>query len=202
MVMAAVNGPGGELPPDRTQAILEAAKQVGAVLKAGGHRFALAGGVAAYAHGGPATLQHDVDFCVLPEDVDAVADTLREAGLEVFSPPEDWLLKTRCQGQDVDLILQLARRPVSRELLDRAEVLQVESVEMPVLSPTDLLLGRITAFSEHYCDFGAVLPIARAMREKIDWARVRRECGSEPMPDAFLYLLERLDVIRPPGGRP
>ncbi|MBS2961988.1 hypothetical protein KGA66_02940 [Actinocrinis puniceicyclus] len=40
-------------PPDRTQAILDAAKQVGSLLKAAGHRFALAGGVAAYAHGVP-----------------------------------------------------------------------------------------------------------------------------------------------------
>jgi Uncharacterised nucleotidyltransferase len=184
-----------ELPPDRTQAILEATKEVAGLLKAGGHPFALAGGVAVYAHGCPGSLQHDVDFCVLPEDTEAVTATLGAAGLEVFQPPEDWLLKSRCQGQDVDLIFQLAHAPVSRELLDRAEVLSVQSVQMPVLAATDLLIGRLRAFSEHYCDFGAVLPIARTLREKIDWNRVRRECGAEPMPAAFLYLLERLNVI-------
>jgi hypothetical protein len=186
-----------DLPPDRTQAILEAAKEVAALLKAGEHPFALAGGVAAYAHGSPATLQHDVDFCVLPEDAEAVAATLRGAGLEVFQPPEDWLLKARCRGQNIDLILQTARAPVSRGLLDRAEELTVESVRMPVLTATDLLLGRLKAFSEHHCDFGAVLPIARTLREKIDWSRIRRECSDEPMPAAFLYLLERLNVIEP-----
>jgi hypothetical protein len=184
-----------ELPPDRTQAILEATKEVAGLLKAGEHTFALAGGVAVYAHGGPATLQHDVDFCVLPEDAEAVAATLRKAGLEVFAPPEDWLLKSRCRGQNIDLIYQLARTPVSRELLDRAEELLVESVHMPVLVPTDLLIGRLRAFSEHHCDFGAALPIARTLREKVDWPRVRRECGDDPMPAAFLYLLERLNVI-------
>lgn len=185
------------LPPDRTQAILEAAKEVASLLKASGHPFALAGGVAVYAHGGPGTLQHDVDFCVLPEDIDAVTATLEAAGLDVVQPPEDWLLKTRSQGQEVDLIFRPARAPVSRALLDRAEALSVQSVWMPVLAATDLLVGRLVAFSEHYCDFGAVLPIARALREKIDWSRVRRECGTEPMPAAFLYLLERLDVIEP-----
>ncbi|MEW2402864.1 hypothetical protein [Streptomyces sp. NPDC046862] len=189
--------PADVLPPNRTPAILEAAKEVAGLLKAGGHRFALAGGVAVYAHGGPGTLQHDVDFCVLPEDTEAVTATLAAAGLEVFEPPEDWLLKSRSEGQDVDLIFQLAHAPVSPELLDRAEVLSVESVQMPVLAATDLLVGRLTAFTEHYCDFGAVLPIARTLREKIDWHRVRRECGSEPMPAAFLYLLERLHVIEP-----
>ncbi|GHE49117.1 nucleotidyltransferase family protein [Streptomyces capitiformicae] len=193
--LAALNDDG--LPPDRTQAILEAAKEVASLLKGGGHPFALAGGVAVYAHGGPGTLQHDVDFCVLPEDIEAVTATLETAGLEVVEPPEDWLLKTRSHGQEVDLIFRPARTPVTRELLDRAEVLSVESMWMPVLAVTDLLVGRLLAFSEHYCDFGAVLPIARTLREKIDWARVRHECGAEPMPAAFLYLLERLNVIEP-----
>lgn len=185
------------LPVDRNQAILEAAKQVGAILKREGHAFALAGSVAVYAHGGAQNLQHDVDFAILPEDARSVADTLREAGLEVRTPPEDWLLKADCLGQQVDLIFELAHQPVTRELLDRADELSVDSVFMPVLSPTDLLHSLLSAFSEHHCDFGAVLPIARALREKVDWDAVRRDCGDAPMPDAFFYFLERLGVIEP-----
>ena len=191
-----------DLPQDRSQAILEAAKQIGALLKRKGHRFALAGSVAVYAHGGSRHLQHDADFCVLPEDADAVATTLRDAGLPVRIPPEDWLLKTRCQGQDVDIIFVLAHQPVTEAMLDRAESLPVDAVLMPVLSPTDLMCGLISAFSEHYCDFGAVLLVARAVREKVDWDEVRATCGDEPMPDAFLFLLERLNVIEPREGQP
>lgn len=188
-----------ELPADRSQAILEAAKKVGAVLKKAGHRFAVAGSVAVYAQGGSALggLQHDADFCVLPEDAEAVAAALREAGLTVRVPPEDWLLKTTCFGQEVDIIFELAHGPVTAELLARAEELPVDSVRMPVLSATDLLVGLNAAFSEHHCDFGAVLPVARSLREKVDWRDVRRRCGDEPMPAAFLFLLERLDVIAP-----
>ncbi|MEV5045855.1 hypothetical protein AB0N20_14700 [Streptomyces griseoincarnatus] len=97
-----------DLPRDRNQAILEAAKQVGAVLKRGGHLFALAGSVAVHAHGGSGNLQHDVDFCVRPEDAGPVAATLRDAGLTVYTPPEDWLIKATCFGQDVDVIFELA----------------------------------------------------------------------------------------------
>ncbi|WP_320783758.1 hypothetical protein [Streptomyces sp. CRN 30] len=186
-----------ELPRDRNQAILEAAKQVGALLKRQGHPFALAGSVAVYAHGGSGNLQHDADFCVRPEDAEAVAATLQEAGLLVYTPPEDWLIKAKCLGQDVDVIFELAHQPVTLEMLDRAEELPVDSVRMPVLAPTDLMRSLLGAFSEHYCDFGSVLPIARALREKIDWAEVRRDCGAAPMPAAFLFLLERLDVIAP-----
>ncbi|MFJ8622209.1 nucleotidyltransferase family protein [Kitasatospora sp. NPDC093550] len=192
--------PNGCLPPDRTQAILEAAKRIGSLLKAKDHPFALAGGVAAYAHGAVVRLQHDADFCIRREDADAVTRTLREAGLEVFLPPEDWLVKARCLGQDVDLILELAKRPVTSELLDRAEVLPVDSVHMPVLAATDMVSALLAAFSEHHCDFGAVLAVVRPLREKIDWRRIRAERGQAPMPAAFLYLLERLQVIEPEGA--
>ncbi|MET7643619.1 hypothetical protein ABZS83_08205 [Streptomyces sp. NPDC005426] len=192
--------PSEELPPDLNQAILEAAKQVAAILKRHGHAFALAGSVAVYAHGGTGNLRHDADFCIRPEDAESVVATLQGAGLPVFTPPEDWLVKAKCLGQDIDLIFELAHRPVTTELLGRAVELPVDSVRMPVLAPTDLMRALLSAFSEHHCDFGAVLPIARQLREMVDWQAVRDECGNAPMPAAFLYLLERLDVIAPRGG--
>ncbi|HZU55769.1 MAG TPA: nucleotidyltransferase family protein [Actinocrinis sp.] len=189
-----------EFPPDRTQAILDAAKQVGSLLKAAGHRFALAGGVAAYAHGAPLSLRHDVDFCIIREDAEQIADTLRKAGLHVYQPPEDWLIKARCRGEQVDLIFELAQRPIDERFLARAEELSVNSVRMPVIAATDMIGSLLAAFSEHHCDFGTVLPIARLLREKVDWPALRAQFGSQPMPDAFLYLLERLDVIPPRGA--
>ncbi len=192
----AVTEPGAaELPPDRTQAILDAAKQVGSLLKAAEHSFALAGGVAAYAHGVPLSLRHDVDFCILQEDAGAVTRTLNEAGIQVYEPPEDWLIKATCRGEAVDLIFELARSPVDKALLDRATELSVDSVRMPVIAATDLIGSLLAAFSEHHCDFGAVLPIARLLREKVDWRELRARFGAEPMAAAFLFLLERLDVI-------
>jgi hypothetical protein len=194
------DAPAEELPPDLNQAILEAAKQVGSLLKRNGHDFALAGSVAVYAHGGAGNLQHDADFCIKPEDAESVAATLTEAGLTVYQPPEDWLLKAKCLGQDIDLIFELAHQPVTADLLARAGELPVDSVRMPVLAPTDLMRALLAAFSEHHCDFGTVLPIARQLREMVDWETVRREYEDAPMPAAFLYLLERLQVVAPRGG--
>lgn len=187
--------------PDRSQEILEAAKQVAALLKAGDCRFALAGGVAAYAHGVPRRSLHDVDFCILREDADSVSQVLAAAGIRVWAPPEDWLLKADCRGQNVDLIMEMADQVVTPDVLARAEVRPVDSVRMPVLHPTDLLAGLLDAFSDHHCDFGAVLPIARTLRERIDWTLIRRHGKDKPMSEAFLFLLERLDVIAPADGR-
>ncbi|MFE7951236.1 nucleotidyltransferase family protein [Streptomyces sp. NPDC057426] len=185
----------GALPADHTQAILEATKRVGSLLKASGHPFALVGSVAVYAHGVPLTLQHDTDFAVRREDAEDVVKALADHEVEIVRPPEDWLVKARTRGEEIDLIFALANRPVTTELLERAESLPVDSVHMPVLAPTDLLSSRLAALSEHHCDFGALLPVARGLRERVDWARLREEHGEEPMPDAFLYLLERLGVI-------
>ncbi|MEU6061902.1 nucleotidyltransferase family protein [Streptomyces sp. NPDC047097] len=187
-------------PPDRTQAILEATKHVAGLLKAAGHPFALAGSVAAYAHGVPASFQHDTDFAITREDSEAITRDLEKAGIQVRVPPEDWLIKARSHGEEIDLIFELARHPVTHELLDRAQTLPVDSVRMPVLAPTDLVASLLAAFSEHHCDFGPVLPIARALREKIDWELLREESEGAPMAEAFLFLLERLNIIDARSG--
>ncbi|MFF8375680.1 nucleotidyltransferase family protein [Streptomyces sp. NPDC015661] len=189
------------LPADHTQAILEVTKEVAGVLKASGCPFALVGSVAVYAYGIPVRLQHDTDFAVRREDAEQVTTLLGEHGVEIVDPPEDWLVKGRRGGEQMDLIFALAGRPVTAELLRRAVTLPVDSVHMPVIEPTDLMVGRLAALSEHHCDFGALLPVARGLRERIDWARVHEESENRPMAAAFLYLLELLDIVRRrPGG--
>lgn len=198
----ATNAPDGTLkapplPTDHTQAILQTTKRVAAVLKATGLPFALTGSVAAYAHGVPGSLQHDTDFCVRREDAEAVLAALAADGVQAVPAPEDWLVKARADGEDIDLIFELGRRPVTAELLRNAPVLPVDSVRMPVLPPTDLLSTLLGALTEQHCDFGALLPLARTLRERIDWSLIRDRYQSEAMPDAFLYLLERLGVVDP-----
>ncbi|MFE7516001.1 nucleotidyltransferase family protein [Streptomyces sp. NPDC057540] len=183
------------LPADHTQAILEATKEVGAVLKTAGRPFALVGSVAAYAHGIAVRLQHDTDFALLREDAGLVTEALRERGVRIVDPPEDWLVKARAGGEEIDLIFSLAGRPVTAELLARAQTLPVDSVHMPVLAPTDLMTCRLLALSEHHCDFGPLLPMARGLRERIEWEQVRETVVGAPMGEAFLHLLELLDVL-------
>ncbi|NUT92789.1 MAG: hypothetical protein HOY78_12280, partial [Saccharothrix sp.] len=54
--------------------------------------FALAGGCAVYARGGPAT-EHDVDILVREEDAKPAVSALVAAGMRAADAPEDWLLK-------------------------------------------------------------------------------------------------------------
>ena len=78
---------------DRAQQNLrEALKRVAVALKESGIPFALMGGYAVWARGGPEP-DHDVDFLVADADAAKAADVLPDKGFRVEHPPEDWLFK-------------------------------------------------------------------------------------------------------------
>jgi hypothetical protein len=85
--------------------------------------------------------------------------------------------------------------PVEDDLIERADVLPVLSVQMPVLAATDVLATKLMALDEHYCDFGRLLPVARALREQVDWDRVRAEVAGNDFAVVFLQLLGRLGIL-------
>ncbi len=172
----------------------EALKRVGVALKETGLPFALAGGYAVWARGGPEPV-HDVDFMVAAEDAEKVAAQLAEKGLEVVHPPEDWLFKVFSDGAMVDVVFRDSGRLAERAVFDDAGELPVLSVELPVLSATTLMSQKMNAMEEHYCDFSYLIPVARALREQVDWDRVREETSDNPFAAALLFLLERLHVL-------
>ena len=182
-------------PPGQDE-LREALKRIAVALKQTGRPFALMGGYAAWARGGPESV-HDVDFLVADEDAAAVRESLVEQGLEIVDAPEDWLFKISSEGVTVDVIHRAMGRPASREVVGEADELEVLSVVMPVLSATEIMLQKMHALSEHYCDLSDYVPVARALREQVDWPRVRAGTAGNPYAEALLYLLERIDVVEP-----
>lgn len=174
-------------------ALLETLKRVATGLKRAGVAFALGGGYAVYARGGPKS-EHDVDFVVREQDVDRALDVLTQEGLRPYRPPEDWLAKVYDGSHTVDLIYRLNGR-AAEEFLEGAEQMEVGSVLMPVLSARALVTSRLRAFTEHNCDFGAVLPTVRALREQVAWDDVRSDVRGSPYAEAFLTLCERLELL-------
>jgi hypothetical protein len=174
----------------------EALKRVAVALKETEVPFALAGGYAAWALGGPEP-GHDVDFLVDDADVERVRRALEARGLDVVQPPEDWLFKVQCDGTTVDVLHRGSGRPLE-EALGAAVVREVISVEMPVLAATDVVAQKMLALDEHYCDLGTVLPVARALREQVDWPSVRAWVEGDPFAETVLFLLDRLEVA--PAG--
>ena len=178
---------------EEQQDLREALKRVAVALKDSGVAFALGGGYAGWALGGPEP-EHDVDFLVAQDDAVRAEQALTDVGLRVEHPPEDWLFKVYDGDAMVDLIFRVNGVAVEQPLIDRAEHVEVLSVQMPVLSATDLVVTKALALSEHACDYGKVLPSARALREQVDWKAVREQTDANVFARGLMLVLEQLEV--------
>jgi hypothetical protein len=187
--------PGGGSPAaDDSDGLLETVKKAAVELKRAEIPFALCGGWAAYARGGPRS-EHDADFVLCEQDVPRALDVLEKAGFTVGDPPEDWLAKVYDdEGHLVDLIHRQSGQPVTKDMFTRCDDLEVGSVLMPVISATDLVAAKLLAFQHHHCDFAKALPVVRALREQVDWPAVRRRTAASPFAEAFLLLADRLGL--------
>ena len=194
-------------PPPATpdQPLLRAAlKRSASALKADGVAFALGGGYALWVAGGPEP-SHDVDLVVAETDVETAANSLAAAGLRIERPPEDWLFKAYSDEDEsiepaedpalVDVLHRLGGVPVVHSLLDTANEHEVLGVRIPVLPPTPIMIAKLQSLSEHYCDFGALLLVVRAVREQLDWTEIRAATQDNPFAEAFLLLIERLGIL-------
>jgi len=118
-------------------------KRTAVALKQADIAFALGGGYAAWARGGPEP-EHDVDFLVAETDAERAERALTKADLRVEHPPEDWLFKVFTDDAMVDLVFRVSGVPVESPILERAEEFEALSVRMPVLEATDPRLGIVS----------------------------------------------------------
>jgi Nucleotidyl transferase of unknown function (DUF2204) len=174
--------------------LVESARRASAALRDAGVPHALAGGLAAWARGGPKT-EHDVDFMIMAEDADRALEALAGAGLRTERPPEGWLVKAYDGDHLVDLIFNSSSGPVTDEILVRADKLEVQAMPMSVARLEDVMVTKLMALTEQEPDFGGVLEIARSLREQIDWVEVRERTESSPFAKAFFTLAEELSIV-------
>jgi Uncharacterised nucleotidyltransferase len=182
------------MPQRVDEGLVNTLKRVASTLKQAEIPFALGGSFAVYAHGGYSS-DHDVDFLIREQDKERALEELGAVGFEAEQPPEDWLVKVYENGRMVDLIYRPVETPVTDATFEDTVIRPVEAIHMPVLSATQLMVHKLLSFTQHYCDFARGLPLARSLREQIDWSRVRRETAHSPYAEAFLILLDRLDVV-------
>ena len=169
-------------------------------LEDAGIPFALVGGYAAWARGAPEP-SHDADFAVTPQDVPRAREAIAAAGLEVRDPVENWLFKAYHRGALVDVLYRMVGEPVTREMLSRSDTIEVLAVRMPVLDATDVVSAKMRVLGEHSCDFTRLIALVRALREQVDWDRVRHETAATPYGRAFLLLVHELGIA-PVGPGP
>jgi hypothetical protein len=174
-------------------------KRAAAALRDAGVEFALAGSLASWARGGPEST-HDLDFVIRERDADRAAAALEAVGMRREDPPEEWLVKAWDEsGVLVDLIFGPSGVD-AEEVLGRAEIVNVLSMEIPVMALEDVIVTKVMSLTEHSVDYGTLLEMARALREQIEWRSVRSRTAESPFAAAYFVLLDRLGIVPDPGA--
>lgn len=124
--------------------------------------------------------RHDLDFMVRPEDAERALEALVDAGMRPERPPEEWLYKAWDGEVGIDLIFEPKGLPVTDQVVERGEDLQVFSVSVRVMAIEDVLSTKLLALSEHALDYEGPLQIARSLREQVDWRTVKRQTSESP----------------------
>lgn len=177
-------------------ALLETLKKAAVALRDHDVPFLLGGGLACWVRGGPES-DHDLDLMVKAEDADEALDALGRSGFRTEKPPEGWLYKAWDEGVLVDLIFRPTGIPITDEVLERAEELEVEAMPMLVMVLEDVFVTKLLALDEHSLDYASVLEMARPVREQVDWDDVRRRTDESPFARAFFTLVEGLGIVEP-----
>ena len=183
------------MPTPTFDELIEAMKTGAGILQENEIPFVLGGGLSAWARGGPKT-EHDIDFLIRQEDADAALKGFAQAGMKIERPPEGWLYKAWHEnGALIDLIFNPAGGAITDELIERAPTLEVMALRIRVLSLEDVFATKLLAITEQEPEFDAVLELARALREQVDWDTVRARTESSPFAKAFFTLVEELGVV-------
>ena len=181
----------GERTPDE---LIEGMKRAAGVLNEVGVPFVLAGGLAAWARGAPRT-EHDVDFLLKPEDAERAVQALEERGMRTERPPEGWLFKAYDGDTLIDLIFDPSGGPVTDDVIERADELEVMAMPLRVASLEDVMVTKLLSVNEQEPDYSSVLEFARSLREQVDWDDVRARTADSPFAKAFFTLVEELGVV-------
>jgi Uncharacterised nucleotidyltransferase len=179
---------------DDFSGIEHALKRSAAALREAGIPFLLGGSLASWARGGPET-RHDLDLMIRPQDADAAIAALEAAGMRPEDPPEEWLVKAWDGDVLVDLIFAPKGMELTDEVIGRGEVLSVLGMEMRVMALEDVLVTKLMALTEHSLRYESLLPIARALREQVDWEDVRARTSESAFARAFFVMLEGLGIV-------
>jgi predicted nucleotidyltransferase len=185
---------------DCFEAIERTLRRAAAALHDDGVPFLLGGSLAVWVRGGPESC-NDLDLMVRREEAEDALAALERAGMRAERPPEGWLYKAWDGEVLVDLIFGPKGLVIDDDAFARSEPVSAFGLEVRAMSLEDVLITKLRALHEHNLDYDPHLQMARAVREQIDWDRVRRATSDSPYARAFFTLVEALGVVEAAPAR-
>jgi hypothetical protein len=164
------------------------------ILDRAGVPFMLGGSLAAWVRGGPESC-NDLDLMIRPADADRALEAFERAGSKTERPPEGWLVKAWVDDVLIDLIHAPKGVPIDDAAFERGDDVNPWAIPVRAMGLEDVLVSKLLSLGEHNLDLEAPLQIARAVREQVDWHRVRERTGGSPYARGFIALLDELKLL-------
>jgi len=144
------------------------------LLKESGIPFLVGGSIAVAAHTGMSRTVKDLDLFCKAGDYPRILAYCRSHGCETEVEDERWIAKVRRGPLFVDVIFNAAAAitPVTEEWLARASRLRIYDMELPVLSPTELVWSKVFVQDRNRYDGADVAHVILRQCEAIDWRRL------------------------------
>jgi hypothetical protein len=161
--------------------------------------YLLGGGLGCWARGGPPS-SNDIDLMLKPGDAERAQEALAAVGMRPETPPEQWLRKAWDGEILIDLIYEPSGMRIDDEVIARGEVISVMAMQVRVMDLDDILITKLMALDEHSADYRDLILISRALREQIDWSKLRRRTAHSPFAAAFFTLAEGLEISPAPSS--
>lgn len=156
--------------------------------------WAYMGGVASAVHGRP-RWTYDLDVFVQPHDARPALDALAAAGFSIDEKDPNWLFKAMDHGVLVDVIFKATNGIYfDDEMAARVRRRDFHGIQIPVISPEDLVVIKATVFAEHTPRhwWDALGVVARA---DLDWDYIlRRAKHSQSRLASFLLFARSVDL--------
>lgn len=180
-------------------------KRAAAALRDADIPFCVIGSLSAWMRGAPEP-SHDIDFGIRACDIERTAHALEATGMRIEVPSAEWLIKAWDRHGDeevaVNLIFAPVGVPITDEVLERCDQMDVLKRTMLVLHADDLMVMKLLQIREPSLDFTHAMLIARAIREQVSWASVRERTSQSPYAQGFFAMAQKLGVVPAPGEEP
>jgi len=184
-------------PPDEAT-IREVLVDLASAIHDSGLRALVMGGIGSAAHARPRATD-DIDLFVHLDDVEPLLEHLDAHGFDVERTDPRWLYKAYRHGVLVDIVFRSSGDIyLDQQVLDHAGVSSYKGVDIPTVSPEDLLVIKAVTAAEHtphhWYDALALISLA-----DLDWQYLierARRCGPRRVLSLLLYA-ESMDLTVP-----
>lgn len=153
------------------------------VLRSWGDRWYVFGAQAVLIWGRPRmTADVDVTVALVPPDIGRFVSDMKTAGFELrVGDVDDFVRRTHVlpfvhSRTQMPLDIVLAASGLEKEFLDRARRARIGDLEIPVISPEDLIIAKILAGRTR--DLEDVTGILERQKKRLDVARIRETLQS------------------------